>query len=160
MSESGRPPAIQPTGIFEGLRPGAILTGIIVDNLATFFAGLVLVLLFAARVASQHGDDFSEESLEALGASPEYLVASLIVGLLCTVLGAYVGARRAACFYVRHGAWIAVGSTIVAFVLYALQGQDEPRPPLWFDIVGFALIIPAGVAGGLLARHFSVRRAA
>ena len=158
MSESGHPSPIQPTGVFDGLRPGAILIGVVVDNLATFVASSLLVSLFAARLAGEQGGELPEEGLESLLASPEFLLASLVVGLLCTVFGAYVGARRAACFCVRHGAWIAVGSAISALVLYALAGQQGPRPPLWFDMAGFALMIPAGALGGLLA-NYHLRRA-
>jgi hypothetical protein len=153
VSEPGHPPPIQPTGVFEGLRPGAILIGVIIDNLATLVASALLVSLFAADLAREHGEELPEEAIDLLLASPEFLLASLIVGLLCTVFAAYVGARRAECFCVRHGAWIAVGSAISALVLYASAGQPGPRPPLWFDLVGFALMIPAGALGGLLADY-------
>jgi len=156
VSEPSRPPAIQPTGVFDGLRPGAILIGVVVDNLATIVAGSLLVSLFAVRLAREHGAEPSEQAFEALLSSPGFLLASLIVGLLCTVLGAYVGARRAGCLFVRHGAWIAVGSAIVAVILLAMEGPTGSRPPLWFDMVGFALMIPAGAVGGLLA-HYHLR---
>jgi hypothetical protein len=149
VSEWDRPPPIEPTGVFDGLRPGAILIGVVVDNLATFAANIFLVSLFAAGVA----DEWTEEVLEPLLASPEFLLASLVVGLLCTVFAAYVGARRAACFFVRHGAWIAVASAFLALFLYAVAGQQGSRPPLWFDLVGFTLMIPAGALGGLLADY-------
>jgi hypothetical protein len=153
VSDSGRPPPIQPTGVFDGLRPGAILIGVVVDNLATFVAGPLLLSLFASELAREPGGGLPEDALEPLLASPEFLLASLIVGLLCTVFGAYVGARRAACFCIRHGAWIAVGSAFSALVIYGLAGQQGPRPPLWFDLVGFSLMIPAGALGGLLAQY-------
>jgi hypothetical protein len=156
VSELPRPPAIEPTGIFDGLRPGAILIGVVVDNLATLVASSLLISLFAAGLAGEHGAELPDEALEALLASPEFLLASLIVGLLCTALGAFVGASRAACFCVRHGAWIAVGSAIVALVFYAGQGPGGSRPPLWFDLLGFALMLPAGALGGLVA-HYRLR---
>jgi len=153
VSEPGQPPPIQPTGVFDGLRLGAILIGVLVDNLATFVAGPLLISLFAPELTSEPGGELPEDALEPLLTSPEFLLASLVVGLLCTVFGAYVGARRAACFCIRHGAWIAVGSVISALVIYALAGPQDPRPPLWFDLVGFSLMIPAGALGGLLAQY-------
>ena len=153
MTEPNRPPAIEPTGIFEGLRPGAILIGVVVDNLATLVASSLLVSLFALRLAREHGGELPDEGLEPLLTSPEFLLASLVVGLLCTVLGAFVGASRAACFFVRHGAWIAVGSAIFSVLVYASAGQAGPRPPLWYDLLGFTLMIPAGALGGLLADY-------
>lgn len=153
--EPGRPPPIEPTGVFDGLRPGAILIGIVVDNLATFAASVMLVSFFAAGLADEHSGELPEGALESLLASPEFLLASLAVGLLCTVFAAYVGARRAACFFVRHGVWIAIGSAISALVLFAIAGPQGPRPPLWVDLVGFTLMIPAGALGGLLADYHS-----
>jgi hypothetical protein len=149
VNQSSGPPPIQPTGIFDGLRPGAILIGVVVDNIATIVANVFLVSLFAAGTGQQGG----EEALDPLLASPEFLLVSLIVGLLCTGLGAYVGARQAACLFVRHGAWIAVGSAIVAVSLSAILGQEGSGSPLWFDLLGFTLMIPAGAAGGLLAHY-------
>ena len=81
------------------------------------------------------------------------MLASLIVGLLCTVFAGYVGARRAECFFVRHGAWIAIGSAFSALFFYAIAAEPGPRPPLWFDLVGFTLMIPAGALGGLFADY-------
>ncbi len=49
--EPVRPPPIQPTGVFDGLRPGAILIGVLVDTLATFVASALLIALFAAGLA-------------------------------------------------------------------------------------------------------------
>ena len=151
MSEWDRPPPIQPTGVFEGLRPGAILIGVVVDNLATLLANSLLVLLFTGGMAGEQSGEPPEEVVESLLASPEFLLASLVVGLLCTVFGAYVGSRQAASFFVRHGVWIAIGSALSAVFLFAVGGQQGPRPPLWFDLLGVTLMIPAGALGGLLA---------
>ena len=153
MSEPIRPPSIEPTGIFEGLRPGAILLGVIVDTVATIISGFVLVSLFAVQTASRADGEISGEAFDAIVTSPTFLLASVVLGILCTILGAFVGARRAACSFVRHGAWIAVGSAVVSLVSYAVSAPAEPNP-LWFDIVGFTLIIPAGIAGGLLAQYW------
>jgi hypothetical protein len=136
VSEPRKAPSIEPAGIFDGIRPGAIVLGVIVDTVATIVSGVALLFAFTIQAALQHQGDVPDEVLDAMVTSPTFLLASLVVGLLCTTLGAYVGARRA-----------------------AIPGQGEPNP-FWFDIVAFALIIPAGVAGGLLARHWPLERAA
>jgi hypothetical protein len=153
VSELPRPPSIEPTGIFEGLRPGAIAYGVIVDTVATIISGSVLLLLFAQQLSGQDAGSLPDEAFDAIVTAPGFLLASLVVGTSCTILGAFVGARRAACFHVRHGAWIAVGSAVVALISYAVAPHAEPNP-LWYDIAGFALILPAGIAGGLLAQHW------
>ena len=151
--EPVRPPPIQPTGVFHGLRPGAILLGVLVDTLATFVSSALLIALFAAGLAGAYEGELPEGALEPLLTSPEFLLASLVAGLLCTAFAAYVGAKRAACFCVRHGAWIAVGSAFYTLFVYAVAGPEGPHPPLWFDLVGFTLMIPAGALGGLLADY-------
>jgi hypothetical protein len=153
VSELPRPPSIEPAGIFDGIRPGAIVLGVIVDTVATIISGVVLVVVFAIQANWQVDGAVPDDTFDAIVTSPEFLLASLVVGTLCTILGAFVGARRAACFYVRHGAWIAIGSAVVALVSYAVSAQAEPNP-LWYDIAGFTLIIPSGIAGGLLAQYW------
>ena len=148
MSDFQPPPSIQPAGVFDGIRPSAVLLGVLVDTAATVFGSLLLLSTFMAR----DGGEPSEEAFRELSAMPEFLLASLVVGLLCTVLGGYVGARRADRAHVRHGAWIAVGSALFGLAQFAVAAPGTPTPPLWFDIVGFALMIPAGAAGGLVAR--------
>ena len=45
-----------------------------------------------------------------------------------------------------------LGVINVGLAQFAVAAPGTPPPPLWFDIVGFALMIPAGAAGGLVAR--------
>ncbi len=151
MHEPGRPPAIEAPGIFMGLRPRAILLGVIVDSLATLVASLVLVSTLAARQGVGSDGEISDEALDSLASSPEFLLASLVVGLACTSLGGFVGARRAGSSFARHGGWIGVGSALVALVLSVASGPDASPPPIWFELTSYLLVIPAGVLGGLLA---------
>jgi hypothetical protein len=143
-------PAIEPTGVFEGLKPGAIALGVFVDLATSMLASLLLVALFAALDPPRDGAS-PEEAAQALEASPQFLYASLGVGLLCTVLGGFVGARRAASLFARHGVWIGIGSALVGLLFYGAGGAGAPRPPLWFDLLGFSLLLPAGALGGQLA---------
>jgi len=159
MSGSDRPPAIQPTGIFEGLRPAAILLGVAFDNLATLLLAPLLVAVFAGSKGAAGAEDLSEQAIAALARSPEFLLASLVVGLGCTATGAYVGAHRAGCHFVRHGAWIGVCAALVGLALYPAPVASQPLPPLWFDLAGFALLLPAGALGGLLAGASAARSA-
>jgi hypothetical protein len=158
MSGSERPPAIQPTGIFEGLRPGAILLGVAFDNLATLLLSPLLLAVFAGSQGIAGPEGLGEEAILALTQTPEFLLASLVVGLGCTGAGAYVGARRAGCHFVRHGAWIGVCAALVGLALYPAPAASQPLPPLWFDLAGFALLIPVGALGGFVAGATAARR--
>lgn len=158
MNEPHRPPAIEAPGIFEGLRPRAILLGVIVDNLATLLSSLLLVSYFAAQQGLGQDGQISEEALEGIASSEDFLLASLVVGLACTSLGAYVGARRAGSSYARHGGWIGVGSALMALVISLSSGPAPSPPPLWLELAGYLLVIPAGVLGGLFAAARARRR--
>jgi hypothetical protein len=158
VNEPHRPPAIEAPGIFEGLRPRAILLGVIVDNLATLLSSLLLVSYFAAQQGLGQDGQISEEALEGIASSEDFLLASLVVGLACTSLGAYVGARRAGSSYARHGGWIGVGSALMALVISLSSGPAPSPPPLWLELAGYLLVIPAGVLGGLFAAARARRR--
>ena len=156
MSGSERPTAIEPSGIFDGLRPAAILLGVAFDNLATLLVGPLLLPAFAGAPAPG-AEGVDEETLAALARSTPFLLASLGVGLGCTAAGAYVGARRAGCHFVRHGVWIGVCAALIGLACYPMPAASRPLPPLWFDIAGFALPFPIGALGGLLAAATATR---
>lgn len=147
------PGAIEPEGLFDGLSVGAILLGALVDIGATLVSGVLLVLVFAPEAMAGNEAE-AAAAIEALYASPVYNALELAVGLACTALGAFVGALRAGVLHVRHGGWIAVASTGLIAILSLAAPPDAAREavPFWREALGWALILPAGVAGGALAR--------
>jgi hypothetical protein len=148
------PPSIEPQGLLDGIRWRAVLFGVVVDTALTVFASGILLLWAAGPEVSSLDEEAAAQAIAAALISPEYLLASLVVGLLATLIGAYAGASRAGTSHVRHGGWIAVCSAVLGFSLYLLPGpHTEPTPPFWYDAVGLALILPAGLLGGLLAAH-------
>ena len=146
------PPSIEPEGLLEGIRWRAVLFGVIVDTVLTVFASGILLLWAAGPEAYSLDEEVAAEAVAAALVSPEYLLSSLVVGLLATLIGAYAGARRAGASHVRHGGWVAVCSAVLGFSLFLLPGAHTgPTPPFWYDAVGLVLILPAGLLGGLLA---------
>jgi hypothetical protein len=125
---TSHPSPIEPDGLLDGLRWGSILLGALVDNVLT-----------------------------VLGASsPEFLLAGLVVGVCATSYGAFVGARRAGVHHVRHGGWIAVCSAALSLVPVLLAGQaPASSPPLWYEALGWLLLLPSGLAGGYLAERLA-----
>lgn len=147
------PGAIEPEGLFDGLSAGAILFGALVDIGATLVCGILLMLVFAPEAISRNEAE-AAAAIEALYASPVYNAVELAVGLACTTLGAVAGALRAGVLHVRHGGWIAVASTALTafFTLAAPPETTTAAIPFWREALGWILILPAGVAGGVLAR--------
>jgi hypothetical protein len=122
----------------------AVIAGAIVDNAGTL---LLMTLLAAALVST----GLSEDEVMSRMTSASGLLLGLIIGLGCTVLGAYVAGRMAGRHEILHGVLIAGAGMIVALIF------REDGIPAWFDIAGFAAMLPAGIGGGYLAQK---RRAA
>ncbi|MBW2270205.1 MAG: hypothetical protein JRH16_16685 [Deltaproteobacteria bacterium] len=155
------PTSIEPEGLFDGLRPRAILSGAVLDNLATIATSIVLFGLFAGEGALSEDPEVANAAWTALSTNPLFLFCSVVLGLSCTVLGAFVGAWRAGVLHVRHGGWIAVASAAIGTLFLLLPGEASgAAPPLWYDVVGWALLIPAGVLGGALAAALQARNSA
>jgi len=155
------PSSIEPDGIFEGLKPGAIIIGALVDNVATVASAIMLFGLLAGEDAFSEDEEISQAAFDALSADPEFLMWSVVLGLSCTVLGAFVGARRAGRLYLRHGGWVAVASPAIGLLFLLLPAEAAgPPPPLWFDVIGWVLLLPSGLLGGAIAGSLGSRHAA
>jgi hypothetical protein len=146
-------PSDEEEGVFDGLRGGAILIGALLDLIVTQLGLSALQLAFAPALLSADLDA-RREMTAALMAQPGFPLAALAVGVLGTVIGAFVGARQAGQLFVRHGGWIAVASTVLgtfASLLDPTTAAPNALPPLWAQVASLLLILPAGVAGGALA---------
>ena len=143
---------IEPEGMFAGLSGAAILLGAFIDIAFTEIAGTLLLLWLAPDLASQDQARASK-ALAELAASTGYVAASLALGALGTMLGAFVGARRAGQLHVRHGGWIAVTSTAIGALILLLEPpvRDAASFPFWAQVTAYLLILPAGMTGGALA---------
>jgi hypothetical protein len=152
------PTSIEPHGIFDGLKPGSILIGAVVDHVATVATSIVLVALLAGESAFSDDEQVAQAAFDALSADPQFLVWSMILGLSCTVLGAFVGARRAGKLHLRHGGWVAVASAVIGLLYLLLPAEATgPPPPLWYDVVGWVLLLPSGLLGGALSASLHSR---
>lgn len=121
----------------------AVVVGAIVDNAGTL---LLMTLLAAALVST----GLTEDEVMSRMKSTSGLLLGLIVGLSCTALGGYFSGRIAGRAEVLHGALVAVLGMVVAMIF------RESGIPVWFDIAGFAGMLPAGMAGGHLAEKHRV----
>jgi hypothetical protein len=153
---SSHPSAIEPDGLLDGLQWGSILLGAVVDNVLTVLGFGLLTASLAGEEAFSGDQEAAERALEEMASSPEFLLAGLLVGVCATAFGAFVGARRAGVHHVRHGGWIAVCSAALSLVPILLAGQaPASSPPLWYEALGWLLLLPSGLAGGYLAARLA-----
>jgi hypothetical protein len=143
---------IEPEGTFSGLSGAAILLGAFIDVAFTEIVTTLLALWLAPDLATQD-EAQARKVLAELAASTGYVAANIALGVLGTMLGAFVGARRAGQLHVRHGGWIAVTSTAIGALLMLLEppARDAVGFPFWSQVVAWLLILPAGMTGGAIA---------
>ncbi|NRA07256.1 MAG: TIGR04086 family membrane protein [Myxococcales bacterium] len=157
MSEAGQPPSpVEASGFFTGLRALPIVVGVFVDNLATMLGGLLFLSAQLERYGIRPGDELPEEVLRELHSDPTLLAASLVIGILATSLGGYAAGRMAHGHRRQHGAFVGLVGVLLGLLAYGSAVAGE-RPPLWYDLLGFLLMIPAGALGGALAELRSAR---
>lgn len=118
----------------------AVIVGAFVDNFGT-----VAIMLFLMTALASQG--LSQEEIVARMKSPSGLLLNLIIGLGCTCLGGYVAGRMARRTEVLYGAVVAGAGMVLALFL------RESGLPGWYDIIGFAGMMPAGMLGGYMARQ-------
>ena len=123
----------------------AVIAGAVLDNATTLF---VMTLLAAALVSTGLSDDQVMSRMK----STSGLLLGLIIGLGCTGLGGYVAGRMAKQAGVLHGLLVAVIGMVIALIF------RDSGDPVWFDIVGFAGMLPAGMLGGRLAQQRQTAR--
>ncbi len=116
----------------------AVIVGAVVDNSMTFF---IMNLLAAALLST----GITEDEFMARMKSTNGMLLGLILGPGCTVLGAYVAGRIAKRAERLHGALVGAAGMLVALIF------RDSGIPVWFDVAGFALMLPAGIAGGHIA---------
>ena len=150
MTQSPSP--IEPDSVFDGLRWSPILRGAVLDNVLTLFALLPIMLYVAGIEAFSEDEETANQAIGEAIVTPEFLLMSFFVGISITVYAAYWASRRARVFHLRHGGWTAVASALLATVFLLVPGVSAgPAPPLWYQGLGLALMMPAGVFGGWLA---------
>lgn len=116
----------------------AVILGALADNGVTLFFMMFLI-------TSLRSTDIPQDEIVTRMKTMSGLLLSLIIGLGGTVLGGYIAGRVAKQSEVLHGALVAVIGVVLAFFL------RDTDVPLWYDIVGFAGMLPAGMYGGWLA---------
>ena len=141
------PKPIEPTGFFTGIQFRPILTGAVVDFIASF---VLAAFYYGFYVAPSSGASAAfEEEAAKYWVSSEGLAAGLLLGSLGTLIGGFYAAYKAGTLQMKHGALVGVSSIIVGLIMQS--GASESQLPEWFMALSFAAAIPAGALGGFFA---------
>ncbi len=126
------------------IRFDAVIVGAIVDNIGTT---VVMLLLMTALTSTGIAESDALERMKGLSG----LLLTLIIGLGWTMTGGYTAARMAKRDEVLHGILVAAVGIVVGLIF------REKSLPLWYQIAGLAAMLPAGMAGGRLAKQRNLR---
>jgi putative membrane protein (TIGR04086 family) len=141
---------IEPTGFFTGIQFRPILTGAVVDFIASF---VLAALYYGLYIAPQSGAaGATEEGAAQFWVSSEGLTAGLLLGSLGTLIGGFYAAYKAGTLEMKHGALVGVASIVVGLLMQS--GASDNQFPEWFMALSFASAIPAGALGGFFAEMF------
>lgn len=144
------PSPIEPTGFFTGIQFRPILTGAVVDFIASF---VLAAFYYGFYVAPSSGASAAfEEEAAKYWLSSEGLAAGLLLGSLGTLIGGFYAAYKAGTLEMKHGALVGVASILVGIFMHS--GETETQFPEWFMALSFAAAIPAGALGGFFAEMF------
>jgi len=148
------PPALEPEGVFDGLKWGCIVRGAVLDIVLTVVASIPLLFLLSGGASFSDDEEVATRATDEALASREGMVLSALVGLSATVIGAYYGARRARTLHIRHGGWVAITSLLLGLPFMFLPGAQSNVPtPVWYDALTMVAMLPAGVLGGAIAKR-------
>gem|GEM_PF-6052647 len=118
-----------------------VLLGVSVDNLGTFVSTAMIGSAYFA------GSSIDTNDLSAVYANTSLLWILLIVGLFWTFLGGFVAAKVARRAEVFNASIIGVIAAAIGFDSMLTNHEV----PLWFELLGFIIIIPVSLLGGYLA---------
>lgn len=129
-------------------------------SLKALVLGFLLVLVLDAAVGigllALHGGDLFVEgqsdeemaaALDALTKSASFLLFSILLGTLTTVLGGYVAARIAKRYPYFNGLALGVLGAVFGLAFWS-------EYPLWFNLAALASVVPASLLGAHLAVRF------
>ncbi len=148
------PRPIEPRGFFAGVKIRPIIIGAVVDYVATYALITLYLIVYYIKDPLEKGgmpEEAFEKALKEMISSQEGLLALIVIGALCTVLGGYLAGRLAKSEEVKHGALVGAVSLIIGIVQTGMAGEASPIP-YWHELLGYILAIPAGALGGSFAQ--------
>jgi hypothetical protein len=131
--------------MFSGIRPKAILIGIVADIGATYLIMAVLMVSLGAG-ARDLSEEEARQLIESTFQQPFYLLLSGVLGLLATALGGFVAAKVAIVAPLLNAACVGLFDLVLGILLIG-------DAPLWFSVIALLLTLPAAIAGGVLWRR-------
>lgn len=124
---------------------GIILAALLVLVLNMIAGVVMFVSMGGSFLRRGMTEQQMSDTINALTLSTNFLLGSVIIGTLVTIVGGYVAARIAKKEPYLNASIIGV----LGIVLGVLLANNYP---LWFNVLGFVMVLPAALLGGHLAK--------
>jgi len=133
------------------VKVSAFLVGAAVDTGCTRIFAVVVGIVIGMKAVFGGGGQPAVLKAAARGEMDMgFLLPMTAVGLLFTVVGAFVAGKLAGRAYTLHGMLSGITASVVG-LLMSLGQQGGAHAPLWFTVCGFLAAVPCGFFGGWLA---------
>ena len=125
-----------------------VVSGTALGLLLDLLSGVTLTFILGQSAFSPGVNEAEvQRTLAEISHAAPFLFGSLVLGSLSTVAGGYVGARIAKRLpYMNSAAVGVVGLVLGAFLA-------DGTLPLWFNLLGFASVLPMALVGGHVAKR-------
>lgn len=124
---------------------GIVLAALVVLVLDTIAGIVMTVFMGGGFLREGMTEQQTTDAIAALTLSTNFLLGSMILGTLATIVGGYVVARIA-----KREPYLNAGVIgVLGIVLGVILAKNYP---LWFNVLGFVLVLPAALLGGHLAK--------
>ena len=131
----------------------AVVSGVLLVLFLDILWSVGLLVLLAGHVFVEgRSDEQIAQSLQAVTTSMRFLLLSAFFGTLTTIVGGYVAARISKKFPYFNGLAIGVVGVLYGIALWTYY-------PLWFDLLGLFVVVPAALLGAHIAARRSIARA-
>ena len=150
-SRPANPAPIEPTGFFTGIQLRPVISGVVLDVVASIVLVTAYYYLFIAKELPTQAEG-ADEAFAEYWHSPDGLMMSLLLGSLGTMIGGFYAAYKAGTLEMKHGALVGIGSILVNLFFQALSAENYM--PEWFIATALVAAIPAGALGGFFAEVF------
>jgi hypothetical protein len=132
----------------------AVLSGAAIGLLLDLLSGVTLTFVLGSDAFTRGASEAEvQRALAELSRATPFLFASLVLGSLSTVAAGYVSARIAGRLPYMNAAAVGVAGLLLG-VFFA-----DGTLPLWFNLLGFASVLPMALLGGHLAKRQAQARA-
>ena len=125
------------------IRIKAVVLGCLTDLSGSLAVGLVYGVVLGISMAVK---GIPQEEIGTRLQGLIVLIPSFFIGFGFTLLGGFVAGRIAKHSESLHGGIVGAIGILLGFLFYGSF-------PLWYNIISFAGVVPAGMAGGYLAKQ-------